>query len=396
MAAYAEVAARTNFSLLDGASHPAELVTTAAALRQAGIGIADTNSLAGVMRAHVAAREVGICLVVGARLVLRDGAEYLAWPTDRAAYGRLTRLLSLGRTDASKGGCHITREQMLEHAPGWVLAAVPGRAEDLGARLRADAAALRGRLALPLLVAATCTARGHGRHRLDTLARAADAAGAELLATNDVRCHDPGRRPLADVLTAIRLGTTVDALGYAAEPNAERCLKPPAEMVRLFEAHPQALANTLRVLEAASGFVLDQLRHEYPDEILEPGRTPQETLVLRVAAAIRERWPEGAPDDLRRRLRHELGLIAELGSCISRPRSDLSSQRPCPWHPAVPIAGCPRHPWRCPHWRSGPLRSGAPAGQGSTAAPSPQSVRRTAPSSRPPPPRPRRSHSLRG
>jgi error-prone DNA polymerase len=222
VAAYAEIAARTNFSLLDGASHPAELVTTAAALGHAGIGVADTNTLAGVVRAHVAAKEVGLRLVVGARLRLLDATEYLAWPTDRAGYGRLTRLLSLGRTDAPKGACRITREQMLAYASGWVLAVVPRQAEDLGARLRADAAALRGRLALPLLVAATCTARGNDRRRLDGLARAAGAAGADLLATSDVRYHDPGRRPLADVLTAIRLGTTVDALGYAAEPNAER------------------------------------------------------------------------------------------------------------------------------------------------------------------------------
>ena len=313
MVGYAEVAARTNFSLLDGASHPAEIVATAAALGYAGVGVADTNSLAGIVRAHAAAKEIGVRCVVGARLVLQDGAEYLAWPTNRAAYGRLCRLLSLGRMDASKGACRIAHGQMLEHAAGWVLAAVPGREGDLEARLRADAAALRGRLALPLLVAAACTARGNDRHRLDRLAGAACAAGAELLATNDVRYHDPGRRRLADVLTAIRLGTTVDALGYAAEPNAERCLKPLAEMGRLFAAHPEALANTIRVLDAAAGFSLDQLRHEYPDEILEPGRTPQETLVSRVAAALRERWPDGAPDDIRRRLRHELRLIAELG-----------------------------------------------------------------------------------
>jgi error-prone DNA polymerase len=122
---YAEVAARTNFSLLDGASHPAEIVATAAALGYAGVGVSDTNSLAGIVRAHAAAKEIGVRCVVGARLVLQDGAEYLAWPTDRAAYGRLCRLLSLGRMDASKGACRIAHGQMLEHAAGWVLAAVP-------------------------------------------------------------------------------------------------------------------------------------------------------------------------------------------------------------------------------------------------------------------------------
>ena len=155
--------------------------------------------------------------------------------------------------DAPKGACRLTHDQLVEHAAGWALALVPSTMGDLDGRLRADSAALRGRLALPLLVAAACTGRGADRHRLDRLARAARAAGAGLLATGDVRYHNAGRRRLADVLTAIRLGTTVDALGFAAEPNAERCLKPPAEMARLFGDHPEALANTLRVLEAASG-----------------------------------------------------------------------------------------------------------------------------------------------
>ncbi|MBV1800435.1 error-prone DNA polymerase [Siccirubricoccus sp. G192] len=315
MAGYAEVAARSNFSLLDGASHPAELVVTAKALGQAGLGLCDTNSLAGVVRGYVAAQQLGLRFVLGARLLLLDGSEYLAWPTDRASYGRLVRLLSQGRMAAPKGECRIRREDLHAHAAGWVLAAVPPAGmPDTGFRdrLRAEAAALRGRLAMPLLVAASCLLRGDDRRRLEALAHAARSAGAGLLASNAVRYHEPDRRRLADVLTAIRLGTTVDRLGYAAEPNAERHLKPPAAMARLFAGYPEALVNTLRVLEAASGFSLDQLRHEYPDEILEPGRTAQQTLTSRVAAAVRERWPEGAPAALRARLRHELRLIKQL------------------------------------------------------------------------------------
>jgi error-prone DNA polymerase len=165
------------------------------------------------------------------------------------------------------------------------------------ARLRSDAGALHGRLALPLLCAASCPYGGGDQGRLDALAAAAAAAGAGLLATTDARFHDASRRRLADVLSAIRLRTTVDALGHAAEPNAERRLKGPAEVARLFARHPGAVANTLRVLEAARGFSLDQLRYEYPEEALEPGRTPQETLEARVAAAAAERWPEGVPSD---------------------------------------------------------------------------------------------------
>ena len=313
--AYAELGARSNFSFLDGASHPEELLETARVLGLAGLGLCDSNSLAGVVRGHVAAKAAGLRFVVGCRLVLQNGSTWLAWPTDRAAYGRLTALLSQGRMQAPKGECRVERDDLLAAAAGWVLAAVPPAEPDaaFAARLRADAAALRDRLALPLLLAASCPYHGGDQRRLDRLAAMAEAAGAGLLATNDPRFHHPARRRLADVLTAIRLRTTVDALGHAAEPNAERHLKPPAEIARLFARHPEALANTLRVLEATQGFSLDQLRYEYPEEVLEPGRTAQQTLEARVEAAFSERWPRGAPEDIRSRATHELRLIGELG-----------------------------------------------------------------------------------
>src|SRR3984957_7342567 len=154
--AFAEVGARTNFTLLDGASHPAEMVATAAVLGHAGIGVCDTNSLAGVVRAHVAAKDVGIRFVVGTRLVLDDGVSYLAWPTDRASYGRLTRLLSLGRMRAPKGQCQLRRSEMLDHAEGWVMAALPPSCPDapFATRLKIDARDLQDRLAIPLLCSA--------------------------------------------------------------------------------------------------------------------------------------------------------------------------------------------------------------------------------------------------
>jgi error-prone DNA polymerase len=312
---FAELGARSNFSFLDGASHPAELVQTAAALGLAGLGLCDLNSLAGVVRGHVAAKEAGLAFVVGCRLQLEDGSEWLAWPTSRAAYGGLTALLSRGRMSAPKGQCRISHDAMLAAAVGWVLARVPPAepGPDFVAPLRRDAAALRDRLALPLFVTGSHGLRGDDRRRLATLARLAAQAGCGLLATNDVRYHQPDRRRLADVLTAIRLRTTVDALGHAAEPNAERHLKPPAEMAQLFADHPEAIANTLQVLEACRGFSLDQLRYEYPDEVLEPGRTAQETLGTRVAAVLAARWPQGTPADIAGRISHELRLIGELG-----------------------------------------------------------------------------------
>jgi error-prone DNA polymerase len=302
---YAELAARSHFSFLDGASHPAELAQAAAALGLAGLGLCDTNSLAGVVRGHVAAKEAGLRFAVGCRLVLSDGSAWLAWPTDRASYGRLTTLLSQGRMRAPKGECALTREDLFEATEGLVLAAIAPEA----AQWRADATALRGKLALPLLLAASCPYAGDDQQRLDALAA---IAGDSLLAIGDIRYHHPARRRLADVLSAIRLRTTVDALGHAAELNAERHLKSPAEMARLFARHPEALANTLRVLDASTGFSLDQLRYEYPDEVMEPGRTAQQTLEARVAAAMAAQ-PHGRSANIRDRVAHELELIGRLG-----------------------------------------------------------------------------------
>jgi len=305
---YAELAARSHFSFLDGASHPAELAATAAALGLAGLGLCDTNSLAGVVRGHVGAKQEGLRFAVGCRLVLTDGSAWYAWPTDRASYGRLTALLSQGRMPAPKGECWLTREDLFAAAEGFVLAAIP-QAEFDGRQWRADAAALRDGLALPLLLAASCPYLGRDQQRLDELAK---IAGDALLATGDIRYHHPDRRRLADVLSAIRLRTTVDALGHEAEPNGERHIKPPAEMARLFARHPQALTNTLRVLDATAGFSLDQLRYEYPEEMLEPGRTAQETLETRVEAALATQ-PHGVSTNLRGRVTHELELIGRLG-----------------------------------------------------------------------------------
>ncbi|WP_338324210.1 error-prone DNA polymerase [Dankookia rubra] len=311
---FAELAALSNFSFLDGASHPQELVATAKALGHAAIGIADHNSFAGLVRGTVAAEQAGIQFVPGARVTLLDGCVYLAWPTDRAAYGRLSHLLSTGRMQAPKGECHIARDTLLAAAEGMVLALVPPDDPDdsFARRLARDAAVLRRSLALPLFCAARHRYRGDDRKRLDRLAAMASAAGAPLLATGAARYHQADRRRLADVLAAIRLGTTVDALGYAAERNAEAHLKPAAEMRRLFAGHEDAIDATLRVA-AACRFSLRELAYEYPDEILEPGLTPQQSLAKRVAEAAAAKWPEGPPGKVAAQLDYELGLIERMG-----------------------------------------------------------------------------------
>jgi DNA polymerase III alpha subunit len=311
---FAELAAHSNFSFLDGASHPWELAATAKALGYAGLGICDTNTLAGVVRGHVAAKEAGIPYAVGCRLVLDDGGEYLAWPTDRPSYGRLTQLLSQGRMSSPKGECRIAQGDLLAAADGWVLAAVPPFAAGAAFqdRLRRKAGHLGRRLALPMMVAASNTLQGGDERRLDVLSDMAAAAGGWMLATGDGRYHVARRRRLADVLTAIRLGVTVDEIGYAAERNAERRPKPLDEVALRFRRHPEAVANTLRALTAIQGFSLEQLRYEYPDEIMEPGRTAQETLEARVAEAIAAQW-RVVPPDIEKRVGHELHLIGHLG-----------------------------------------------------------------------------------
>ncbi|WP_270938435.1 error-prone DNA polymerase, partial [Falsiroseomonas oryzae] len=307
--AFAELGALSNFTFLEGASHPRELVVAAKTLGMPAIGIADRNSVAGLVRGWVAARQAGIRFVPGIRLCLQDSAEYLAWPTDRAAWSRLTRMLSDARMHGEKGETRLTRDMLMAGAEGSVMARIPPAqvTPDFAQALRADAQALKPRLALPLFCAADHRCRGDDQARLDALA----AIGPPLIAAGGVRYHVAARRRVADVLAAIRLGTTVEALGYHAEPNAEAHLLPPEEVARRLHRHPEALAATLRVVKACR-FSLDQLSYEYPDEILDPGRTPQQTLEARVAAACAECWPDGVPEKVARQVRHELRLIAQM------------------------------------------------------------------------------------
>ncbi|MBY0338763.1 MAG: error-prone DNA polymerase [Acetobacteraceae bacterium] len=308
---FGELAALSNFTFLEGASHPHELAEAARALGHGMLGIADRNSVAGLVRGMVACETLGLRFLPGVRIAPQDGAgyaapEYIAWPTDRAAWGRLCRMLSEARMGAEKGACPIPREAFLAAMEGQVLALVDHDGLTAEA-LRAEQRVLDRRLALPLFVAVHHRARGDERRRFDALA----AMGARLLAAGGTRFHEAGRRRLADVLTAIRLHRTVDTLGFAAEANAEAHLKSEAELRRLFEGHPEALANIARV-EAACSFSLRDLSYEYPDEILEEGRSAQETLERRVEAAVAACWPDGVPERVRAQIAHELALIRKL------------------------------------------------------------------------------------
>ncbi len=302
---YAELQATSNYTFLEGASHPDELAVTAAALGLAAVAITDRNTLAGVVRAHVAAKSAGIRLVVGTRLDLGDGTGLLCFPTDRAAYGRLCRLLTLGRRRAPKGQCHLGRTDVAAHAQGQILVALPP--DPIDREFVNQLAEWRELCGDRLYLAASRRFKGDDLARLGYLA----TLGVPLVAVNDVLYHTPDRRPLADVLTCIRLGTTIVEAGWALSAHAERHLKPAAEMARLFADHPDAIARTTEIADRCR-FSLDELRYQYPDEIA-CAMDPQTRLeqLTRQGAAIR--YPGGVPDKVEAMLRHELTLIAQLG-----------------------------------------------------------------------------------
>src|ERR1700752_1395868 len=232
---YAELSVTTNFSFLRGASHPEELVIRAQRIGLCGIGIADRNSVAGVVRAHLAANQAKLKIAVGTRLVFSDGTpDILAYPRDRAAWGRLTRLLSLGKRRAEKGDCILGFPDLLEFVEGLNLIVMPP------ARIHADklhALLLQLKQAASnnaVWLAAGMLYRGDDLRRLKRIAGIAEQAFVPLIAVNDVLYHAPERRELQDVVTCIREHLTLESAGQQLEANAERHLKPPVEMGRLF------------------------------------------------------------------------------------------------------------------------------------------------------------------
>jgi error-prone DNA polymerase len=306
---YAELAVTTNFSFLRGGSHPEELVETAAALGHAAIGVADRNSFAGAVRAHIAAKREGICLVVGTRLVLSDGFEALAFPTDRTAYGRLTRLLTLGKRRTEKGACELHLDDLIAHAEGQIFVVLPP--DDSDADFTHHIEALKRSAGADCYLAAACRLDGDDDRRLTRLAALADRLGTPLVATNDVHYHAPERRVLQDVVTCIREHCTIDAAGFRLAANAERHLKSAAEMTRLFRRYPEAVARTAAIAERCR-FSLDELRYEYPVDPVPEGRTPQEELVRLAWEGARRHYPNGVPEKVHAAVVRELALIAEL------------------------------------------------------------------------------------
>jgi error-prone DNA polymerase len=315
--AYAEIGITTNFSFLRGGSDPRAYVHQASELRVPVIGIADHNTLAGVVRAYKELENPSIKykprLLIGARLVFMDDTpDILVYPRDRAAYGRLCQLLTRGKRgeDTEKGDCHLKFADLLEFAEGQLLVLVlPHRFEaekalDILGRLKAS-------VTEGVWLAASLLYRGDDRRRLARLHHLASKAGVPLLATNEVLYHHPSRRPLQDVLTCIREKTTIDAIGRRLEANAERYLKPAEEMARLFRDIPEAIGETMRFADRIH-FSLDQLKYQYPDEPVPPGKTAQRHLEDLTWQGAHKRFPVRIPPKTKKVLHKELRLIRKL------------------------------------------------------------------------------------
>jgi len=306
---HAELQVTTHFSFLRGTSSVEELFSQAALFGLAALGITDRHSLAGIVRAHEAAKVTGVRLVVGCRLDLADGAALLLYPTDRAAYGRLCRLLTLGKARAGKGACDLEWRDVVDHGEGLIAVLVPDRPDaDSATRLRRLAREFGDRAYLAL----SLRRRPHDQLRIHELSNMAAAARVATVAINDVLFHNPERRLLQDVVTCIREGCTIDEAGFRRERHADRHLRQPEEMVRLFARWPEAVARSLEIAGRCC-FSLGALACQYPDEVGAPGATAQQILEKLIWEGAALRYPEGIPDKVVAALRHELRLIEELG-----------------------------------------------------------------------------------
>ncbi|MGO9949711.1 MAG: error-prone DNA polymerase [Steroidobacteraceae bacterium] len=306
---YAELHTLSNFSFLRGASQPEELVAQAKSLGYRGLALTDECSLAGVVRAHIAAKEHELPLIIGTELNCGDELKLVVLATDRASYGAMSRLISKARRSTRKGCYALRRADLTDALPGCLIIWLPRADKAAPQRQQADGRWLRERFEGRLWIGVELITCGYDARRLELL----DALGATLelprVAAGDVHMHRRGRRALQDVLTAIRIGTPLQAAGYALYPNGERYLRP---LQRLRELYSEALlAQTLQIAERCT-FKLDELRYEYPEEIVPAGETPASHLRALTMRGCAYRWPAGAPAAVRDNIEHELRLIAEL------------------------------------------------------------------------------------
>lgn len=305
---YNELQVTSHFSFLRGASSCEELFAQAAVMGIGALAVTDRNSLAGIVRAHEAAKTTGVRLIVGCRLDLTDGSSLLVYPTERKGYAHLCRLLSIGKKRGGKANCRIGWMDVAEHADGLLAVLLPDEADARCADQLAQLVALfPGRAYCAL----TLRRRPRDQIRLHGLSLLAAQAGAATVVTNDVLFHEPGRRILQDVVTCIREKCTIDQLGLRRERFNDRFLKPPVEMQRLFSSYPEALARTAEIADRCR-FNLDELRYQYPEEAVVNGLTPQGALEKLTWEGAEQVYPDGVPESVAATLKRELALIASL------------------------------------------------------------------------------------
>ncbi|WP_149243099.1 error-prone DNA polymerase [Dyadobacter sp. 32] len=312
---YTELQVTTNFSFLRGGSHPDELVEQAALLKYKKIAITDRNTLAGIVRAHAAAREHKIQIIPAARLDLMDGPSLLAYPTNKEAYARLSGLLSKGNLRTEKGKCEIYRRDVYEYAEGMKFIAVSPDALEAGFKFEPGfETALkdyRNHLGKALYLSAARSYLATDHKKLFRIAEISQRLDTPMVATNDVYYHDPQRRELQDVVTCIREKCTIYNAGFRLQQNAERYLKDEAEMIRVFRNYPDAIRRTQEIAEACT-FSLDSLKYVYPEEITSPGRTPQEELTYLAWKGAKDFYGEQLPEKVVSAINYELRFVKEM------------------------------------------------------------------------------------
>ena len=319
---YAELCVTSNFTFLKGASHPEELVTRAAELGLEAIAITDQNSLAGVVRAYSALQELKRALeagespyeclpklIVGCRIVLSDSdLNWIALPTNRAAYARLSKLLSVGKRRVGKGECNLTRADILEHCTGMIMITTSNQDIDSHEAEIADMArAYPGHIYL----GAAPRFDGHDALRMKMISQAAHRLATPMVAIGDVLMHRASRRAVADVLTCMREHIKIDEIGKQALRNAEARLRPPQEMAKIFREYPSALKRSVEVAQRC-GFCLSELSYEYPDEIASD-EPPQKRLERLVEKGLTYRYPQGVSDKAKVLAKKELAMVDTLG-----------------------------------------------------------------------------------
>jgi error-prone DNA polymerase len=312
---YSELQVTSNFSFLRGASHANELVERAEVLGYQKIAITDRNTLAGIVRAHSACREKNIQLIPACRLDLLDGPSLLAYPTDREAYGRLSALLTLGNLRAEKGSCHLSRQDVYQHAKGILFVAVmPGvldRRFQFEQTFISAIAEYREALGRQLYLAASRTYLGNDDKLIFRISQLAERLDIPVVATGDVHYHDPSRRELQDILTCVREKCTIQEAGFRLHQNAERYFKPVEEVQRLFRKYPKAVENSLRISEACT-FSLDELKYVYPEEINKSGKSPLEELEYLTWKGAHEFYGETIPEKVVTMVNHEMAFVKQM------------------------------------------------------------------------------------